>query len=192
MPNVNKQPEDCRGITVTEDEKIFKIYELFNARVLNLDRLLAERTNIFVIVSSILLGGATILPSTDAQLKIPLLVAGLILSIFAFSAINHTLFELRVLLGWCRTIESKEEAFESLKARDLTLHSAMDDWWFGRSKRFPDEGYHDIYMPSVPEKWNKLLLYEWLHPWNMYRAIPMIFFVIWIATLIWNVVSIVY
>jgi len=175
-----------------EDEKIFKMYELFNVRVLNLDRLLAERTNLFIIISSILLGGAVFLPSADATLKIPFLFTGLILSLFAFASTNHAIFELRVLLGWCRTIELNEDAFTFLRARDLTLHSAIDDWWAGRSERFLDGGFDGIYMPSLPKKWNKLLLYEWLHPWNMYRAIPVGFFVIWIVALIWNVARLVY
>ena len=45
------------GVIMDKEEKVFRINELINQRIINEDRLLAERSNIFLLASSILFAG---------------------------------------------------------------------------------------------------------------------------------------
>ena len=175
---------------MTEDEKTFRIYEMFSQRVGNFDRLLAERANIYLVFSSILLGTLVLLAnSSSSVLNSPLIlilpITGVILSVFSWSAVNASITELQFWLARCRIIELSDDCFHSLRERELTVYAGLDDWRRGEGKSFPDRHKRPIWMPRRPSGQPKIGDFQLLHAWNMYRAFPIIFLVVWLVSLGW-------
>ena len=94
------------------EEKVFRIYEVVNQRVVNQDRLLAERASIFLFSSSILFAGFSILVGESTPLGIVIPSVGVFLSVLMWSVAWAMVRELRFWLVFCQRIEVEEDAFK--------------------------------------------------------------------------------
>ncbi|MCL0036429.1 hypothetical protein M1N47_03330 [Dehalococcoidia bacterium] len=167
------------------EEKVLRIYEIFHQRVFNQDRLLAERTSIFLLSSSILFAGFAMLGNNFTLLRILLPCVGILLSFLMWNVASASVRELRLWLSCCRMIEQEENVFKDLKERELVPHSTWANWWSGKSRYIGQERYPLYSLPPVA-RWEKWMYFGRFSAGNMYRFyIPGIFFAIWTASLIW-------
>jgi hypothetical protein len=171
-----------------KEEKVFRINELINQRIINEDRLLAERSNIFLLASSILFAGFAMLARIDncKLLAIVIPAVGIFLTVLMWNASWNMVRELNLWQAMSQKIEQEEDAFHELKERERIPHSAWNYWWMGKSTYIRTEK-HPLYMQLPPVSWwEKHLPFGILSPWNTYRFyLPGAFFVIWLAALIW-------
>lgn len=174
------------GVIMDKEEKVFRINELINQRIINEDRLLAERSNIFLLASSILFAGFVMVMDKSKLLAIVIPTVGIFLTVLMWNASWNMVRELSLWLAMSQKIEQEEEAFQDLKERERIPHSAWNYWWMGESTYIRTEK-HPLYMNLPPVScWEKLLPFGILAPWNMYKFyLPGAFFVIWAAALIW-------
>lgn len=168
------------------EEKIFRINELINQRIINEDRLLAERSSVFLLSSSILFAGFAMLIDKCELLTIIIPCIGIVLSVISWSVSWGMIRELNLWLAMSKRIEQEEDAFKELKERERVPHSAWDYWWMGKSKYMTKKKY-PLYMklPAI-SRWEKCLPFGILQAWHMYRFyVPGAFFVIWVTSLVW-------
>ncbi len=168
------------------EEKVFRINELINQRMINQDRLLAERSNIFLLASSILFAGFAMLIDKSKLLATIIPAIGVFLAVLMCNASWNMVREIKLWQAMTQRIEQEEAAFQELKERERIPHSAWRYWWMGKSTYIRTEK-HPLYMKLPPVSWwEKLLPFGILKPWDMYRFyLPGVFCVIWVASLVW-------
>ena len=165
---------------MTEEERLFHIYELMHERVAHWDRLLTERTNMFVLISSILFAGFAALVGTSPQLLgkllvVALCIAGIFLSTLLWAVNYGGIRELRVYINLCRGYELNEDVFEFLRKKQPERGGfiALDQWYSGKTVCgiTPLTGWKKAVV-SLFSSWN---VYPWL--------IPALFFFLWLISL---------
>jgi len=97
-------------------------YKILLQRHLNDDRLMGERSSIFLASSSILFAGFAILPSTAWILRIILCCLGVLLSIFAIVANWRTSRGLGFWEEKEREIEENAQSFAYMRERNMMPH----------------------------------------------------------------------
>jgi hypothetical protein len=168
------------------EEKVLRIYEMFNQRVFNEDRLLAERTNIFLLFGSILFAGFVMLGNDFTLLRILLPCVGIFVSFLMWNVASASVRELRLWLSCCRTIEEEEDIFKDLREKELAPHRTWVNWWAGKSRYIGGQEKYPLYSLSPVARWEKWTFFGYFNGWKMYRFyIPGIFFAIWVTSLIW-------
>lgn len=168
------------------DEKVFNIYGVLTQRILNSDRLLAERSNMFVLTNSILLAGFVYIFGKPGLLQIAIPCAGIILGVIFTFVVQGVTREMHLWLIMCQNIEQEHPAFEELRNQELIPYSAWHYWAQGTSRfamRPPRVG-----VPlglKAQSRWEKLSTYGIFGPWRYYRIYtPVTFISIWIASLV--------
>lgn len=167
---------------MTDEEKVFRMYELMHQRVLNGDRLLSERAGMLILISAILFAGFSTLATTamdtlwETLLIVVLCVAGIFLSILLWSVNYIGIRELRVYINVCREYEMKEHAFAFLRHRQPERGGfiSLDEWFCGRT----------VCGIAPITGWKRKVTFS-LSSWNVYPLlIPALFAFLWTMSLI--------
>jgi len=168
-------------------EKVFRVYELINERIANEDRLMAERGNLFLLSSSILLAGFGMLVRKSYVLTVIIPIVGLLICYLMHTVSWGMVRELKLLQAIAQTIELEEDSFKELRKRELVPHTAWNYWWradsrFIRSRKEENPLYARLLPLSC---WEKRFTFGILKPENLYTFyFPAAFFVVWAAALI--------
>lgn len=179
------------------EEKLFRIYELACQHLFNDDRLLSERTNLFLISSSILfLGFATLAALTDFTiLKKAIPVIGILFCILQGINARYTS---RALGYWhhevVRRIE-KDEGWEAVLKENLFGNITTNEQVFTRIKGQKQKGLalrtgFDLYFKRLGWVERNLLRSRRrgvpAKAWTFY--LPGLFLVLWAISLasVWN------
>lgn len=168
------------------EDKIFHIYEVLTQRILNSDRLLAERSSMYLLTNSILLAGFLFIFGESGLLQIVIPSAGIILSIvFGFVAWGVTR-EMHLWVIMCQNIEQEQPAFDDLKNQELIPYSAWNYWAQGNSQFVMKPPQRGVPLGlKAQSRWEKLTTFGIFDPWHFYRIyIPSLFVVIWISSLV--------
>ncbi|MFC1962126.1 hypothetical protein ACFLWN_03685 [Chloroflexota bacterium] len=107
-------------------EEDINAYNILLQRHLNDDRLMGERSSIFIANSSILFAGFAVLPPTASALRILLCFLGVVLIIFASMANNRTGKGLGFWEENEREIEENGENFNYLRENNMMPHCVYD------------------------------------------------------------------
>lgn len=173
------------------EEKVLRCYDWAYQRVHQFDHLLLERTNMFLLSSSILFAGFVLLFSklgeTAKILFIIVAVVGILLAIQNMFNSMHAVRELIYWINVCRTIEEEEEAFDIIREKELVYIGYMK-WINGQKNRYTREKQGPQYKVKPLSRFERVIFLRIpiLHPWNTYRfVIPFSFITLWIAVLIW-------
>jgi energy-converting hydrogenase Eha subunit E len=166
-------------------------YEILKQRQINEDRILAERTSMFLVATAFLFAAFVVLltsASTDcifAVLRILLPSVGISLTFLLFF---FNLGASRALTFWHiaqRKIEEDAEAevFEYMKKNDITPHIAEDDYMDGKKEwvEIPT-GHWVLKTLKKPRGWyeRRLVKNRVIYKW----CLPIAFFVLWVTSLV--------
>lgn len=164
---------------LSRDEKALHMHDRWTQLAIDANRLLSERTNIFLLASSILFAGFVFSFDKIMALGIALPVIGIGLCFLhylnAASASHSIAFCWLCLLK----LEGEESALNSFKQRDLAPHSAHWKYWFEDQQRK---------FPSPPRPQGGIFKRECFGKFNpatiSVTCIPITFAILWIVGLI--------
>lgn len=173
------------------EEKILRGYNWAYQRVHQFDHLLLERTNMFLLSSSILFAGFVLLFSQLGETaEILFIIVAFVGILLALQHMFNSVHAVRELIYWikvCRTIEEEDEVFDILREKDLVYIGYMK-WINGQKNRYTREKGGPPYKAKPLSKFERIIFLRIpiLHPWNTYRfVIPFSFIALWTAVLIW-------
>lgn len=174
-----------------DDEKLFKAYDWVFQRIHQMDHVLSERTNIFLLSSSILVAGFMILYSQVGLRGIPVYIVmatvGIILAIHQSICSIRDVRELNYWFLCCQAMENDNEAFKILKNNDLVI-TGFKKWWAREPNQYTKQKDKPTYKAKPMGKFERFILSRSLifHPHSLYRyTVPISFIAIWITALNW-------
>ena len=170
-------------------------YEILKQRQINEDRILAERTSIFLLATTFLFLAFVTLLSSDGTgcvftvLRIILPIIGIILT-FLLYCFNQG--AVRAIAFWHdaeQKLEEEATEFEYMRRNDITPHIAAREFIEGRKEWMRDKDGHLILAtPSEPICWCKKRL---LSTRIIYRCyLPLTFGALWVAALVVSIVRV--
>jgi hypothetical protein len=183
-------PEEETPPTEKESEiGAVKAYEILKQRQVNEDRILAERTSMFLLATSFLFLAFVMLLTSAATgctftaLRILLPIIGIILT-FLLYCFNQG--AVRAIAFWHdaeRKIEEETTEFEYMRRNDITPHIAAREFIEGRKEWVRDKDGHLILAtPLKPICWCEKRL---LSTRIIYRRyLPLTFLTLWVASLV--------
>jgi len=157
-----KMSEKVEKTNKAEDE--MNAYRILSERHLNDDRLMGERTSIFLASSSILFVGFVMLPSSAWILRIIVSCLGLLLSFFAIKSNRRTSGGLNFWDNHQKQIEQEGQSFAYMRERKMEPYRVYDG--DENKKRFRLRNRH---------------IYTYI--------LPLIFIILWISSLVWAISS---
>jgi len=148
---------------IYQPEDKMHAYEILLKRHLNDDRLLSERSYLFLASSSILFIGFVMLPPSACILRIFLPVLGIMLSLLALVGNRRTSKGLYFWEEGEKKIEKEEQKFTYMRNKEIaphTVYDAVNTGWLGRKLR-------------------------WIRNRHIYAYwLPCLFFILWIISLV--------
>ena len=139
----------------SQPEAEMNAYKILLQRHLNDDRLMGERSSIFLASSSILFLGFVMLPPSACILRIIIPILGMLLSAFGFHSNWRTSKGLGFWEGKEKEIEENGQSFNYMKEKEMMPHLVY------KRGRWPRNRHIYTY------------------------ALPAIFLVLWMSSLIW-------
>jgi len=141
-------------------------YNIIQNRQINEDRILAERTSLFLLSNSFLFLGFVTLFSIAYVLSIIITIIGLFLCLFMFRLNQLSIQQLNYLHFNMREFEQNSLAFSFMREKKITPHIPLE------------------VHPSLKENWllRKLTVSSIHIIW-----IPLILAILWVCSLIWMI-----
>ena len=159
-----------------KQETVFHIYEHWGRLVVNDLRLLSERTNMFLLASSILFTGFAFLFNKSLILGLALPVVGIFLCVIQYIIATGTVRA--IMVSWdslCR-LEQDDPDLQSFIKCNLAPYSAFEKYW---SDKQGDKGRPTGWLSDGP------IRNSWFKKFGpatfSIRFIPIVFFILWVA-----------
>ena len=177
------------GATNEKLKTVLHIHQLLAQLYINEDRLLSERTNIFLLASSFLFAAFVLLLTSNVPvLSIILPVAGIILCLLHMSSSRTTYTTLKFWEEAANMIE-ENTAFDDFRPIDLVPFSARSKYWGNRGAT------QQVCIDSLLKKCRKIGDRErkWVYEKEKYGFgptqislwwLPFIFSLLWLACLL--------
>ncbi|MGD9118230.1 MAG: hypothetical protein PVJ08_05780 [Dehalococcoidia bacterium] len=167
-------------------------YRILLQRQTNEDRILAERTSMFLLATSFLFAAFVVLLTSNAAgciftaFRILLPIIGIILT-FLLYCFNKG--GVRAVAFWHdaeRKIKEEAKEFEYMRRNDITPHIAGREFIEGRKEWTRGQHYRLILVPVVKPKhwWQKRLSTRIIYR----RYLPLTFFTLWLASLVMAII----
>jgi hypothetical protein len=163
-------------------------YYILQRRQINGDRILAERTSMFLLATAFLFLAFVMLLDSEWEgciftiLRIAVPSAGILLTILLFSFNQSASIALEFWHKAQRKIEEEATDFDYMRSNDITPHIAGNDFKQGKKEWIRDEDGKLVLVPvTKPKKWWQKRILRSMPTYRYY--LPLTFFLLWIAAL---------